>query len=172
MDTSMFSIRAATIRDVSLLRRLIQELAEYEHAPDTVISEERLLQDGFGPEPPEPKFRAVLAEDKDSGQPAGYAVFFPCYSTWTGPGMFLEDLFVRVPFRGRGVGKALIVEVARIARQEGCRSIRLDVLDWNEPAIRFYKSLGAEYLEQWRNVVIREEALNRLADSSRLAAHP
>ena len=165
----MFSIRAATIADVPLLKRLIQELAEYEHAPDAVLPEAHLRQDGFGPER---KFRAILAEDKDSGQPAGYAVFFPCYSTWTGSGMFLEDLFVREPFRGRGVGKALLAEVARIGRQEGCRSIRLDVLTWNEPAIQFYKSLGAEYLEEWRNVVIREEALNRLAHSSHLAAHP
>jgi GNAT superfamily N-acetyltransferase len=166
----MFSIRATTIRDVPLLKRFIQELAEYEHEPNAaVISEEQLLHDGFGPQP---KFRAILAEDADSGQPAGYAVFFPCYSTWTGPGMFLEDLFVRVPFRGRGVGKALLAEVTRIAQQEGFRSIRLDVLDWNEPAIRFYQSLGAEYLEQWHNVVIREEALDRLAHASRLAPHP
>ena len=165
----MFSIRAATISDVPLLKRLIHELAEYEHAPDTVVPEESLLHDGFGPAP---KFRAILAEDEESRQPAGYAVFFPCYSTWTGPGMFLEDLFVRVPFRGHGAGKALLAEVARIAWQEGCRSIRLDVLHWNEPAIGFYKSLGAEYLNEWRNVVIREEALDRLAHSSGLAAHP
>ena len=166
----MFSIRAATLNDVSLLMRLTHELAEYEREPNAIaITEEDLLRDGFGPEP---KFRAILAEDEDTGQPAGYAVFFPCYSTWTGPGIFLEDLFVRVPFRGRGVGKALLAEVARIARQQGCRSIRLDVLHWNELAIQFYKSLGAEYFEEWRNVVIREEALDRLAHSSRLAAHP
>ena len=166
----MFSIRAATLNDVSLLMRLTHELAEYEREPNAIaITEEDLLRDGFGPEP---KFRAILAEDEDTGQPAGYAVFFPCYSTWTGPGIFLEDLFVRVPFRGRGVGKALLAEVARIARQQGYRSIRLDVLHWNELAIQFYKSLGAEYFEEWRNVVIREEALDRLAHSSRLAAHP
>lgn len=156
----MLSIRAATAADVPLLSQLIHELAEYEHEPGAVLPQEQLLQDGFGPEP---KLRAILAEDEDSGQAAGYAVFFPCYSTWTGSGMFLEDLFVRAPFRRRGLGKMLLAEVAQIARQEGCRSIRLDVLHWNEPAIRFYKSLGAEYLEEWRNVVIREEALNRLA---------
>ena len=165
----MLSIRPATRADVPLLKQLIHELAEYERQPDAVLIEDQLLHDGFGPEP---KFRAIFAEDKDTGQPAGYAVFFPCYSTWTGPGMFLEDLFVRVPFRGRGVGKALLAEVARIARQEGCRSIRLDVLHWNELAIGFYKSLGAEYLGEWRNVVIRAEAMDRLAHSSRLAAHP
>jgi len=166
----MFSIRAATASDVSLLMRLSHELAEYEREPNAIaITEEDLLRDGFGPEP---KFRAILAEDQNTAQPAGYAVFFPCYSTWNGPGIFLEDLFVRVPFRGRGVGKALLAEVARIARHDGCRIIRLDVLHWNEPAIQFYKSLGAEYLEEWRNVVIREQALDRLAHSSRLAAHP
>ena len=166
----MLSIRPATLRDVSLLMRLGQELAEYEREPNAIaITEEDLLRDGFGPQP---KFRAILAEDNETAQPAGYAVFFPCYSTWNGPGMFLEDLFVRVPFRGRGIGKALVAEVARIARQEGCRNIRLDVLHWNEPAIRFYKSLGAEYFEEWRNVIIREDALDRLARSSRLAAQP
>ena len=174
----MFSIRAATSGDVSLLKLLIHELAEYERETNAIaITEDDLLRDGFGLQPPEqpleqPKFRAILAEDAASAQPAGYAVFFPCYSTWTGPGIFLEDLFVRVPFRGRGIGKALVAEVARIARQEGCRNIRLDVLHWNEPAIRFYKSLGAEYFEEWRNVIIREDALDRLARSSRLAAHP
>jgi len=166
----MLSIRAATLRDVSLLMRLSRELAEYEREPHAVvITEEDLLRDGFGPQP---KFRAILAEDNETAQPAGHAVFFPCYSTWNGPGMFLEDLFVRVPFRGRGVGKALLAEVARIARQEGYRNIHLDVLHWNELAIRFYKSLGAEYFEEWRNVVIREDALNRLASSPGLAAHP
>jgi GNAT superfamily N-acetyltransferase len=96
------------------------------------------------------------------GQPAGFAVFFTSYSTWTGSGLFLEDLFVRESFRGRGVGKALLCQVAEIAEEEGHHTIRLDVLDWNESAIKFYKSLGAEYLQQWRNVVIGENAVGRL----------
>jgi GNAT superfamily N-acetyltransferase len=159
METSMLSTRVATIDDVPLLKKLIHELAEYEREPHAVlITEEKLMQDGFGPEP---KFRAIIAEQ--DGQPAGYAVFFGSYSTWTGPSLFLEDLFVRKPFRGHGVGRALLCQVADIAQQHGCHTIRLDVLDWNETAIKFYKSLGGEYLQQWRNVVIGEEALNRLS---------
>ena len=154
----MLSTRPATIGDVPLLRRLIQELAEYESESQAVlITEEELSSDGFGPHP---KFRAIIAEW--DGQPAGYAVFFTSYSTWTGSGLFLEDLFVREAFRGYGAGKALLCQVAEIARKEGYHTIRLDVLDWNESAIKFYKSLGAEYLQQWRNVVIGAEAVGRL----------
>jgi len=154
----MLLTRAATIADVPLLRRLIQELAEYERESQAVlVTEDELCRDGFGPDP---RFRAIIAEQ--GGQPAGYAVFFVSYSTWTGSGLFLEDLFVREHFRGHGVGKALVSQVAEIAREEGYHTIRLDVLDWNESAIKFYKSLGAEYLQQWRNVVIGAEALGRL----------
>jgi GNAT superfamily N-acetyltransferase len=157
----MLTIRGATIADVPLLRRLIQELADYERESEAVvITEDQLRRDGFGAEP---KFRAILAEE--DGQPAGFAVFFSCYSTWTGAGLFLEDLFVRETFRGHGVGKALVCGVAEIARKEGYHMIRLDVLEWNESAIKFYKSLGAEYLGQWRNVVIGAEALGRLGRS-------
>ena len=154
----MLSIRPATIADVPLLKRLIQELAEFEREPQAVlITEDELKRDGFGPDP---KLRAIIAEQ--DGQPAGYAACFASYSTWTGPSLFLEDLFVREPFRGRGVGHALLGQVAEIARKEGYHTIRLDVLDWNESAIKFYKSLGAEFLPQWRNVVIGAEALDRL----------
>lgn len=153
----MLSTRAATIADVPLLRKLIQELAEYEREPHAVlITEDELRRDGFGPEP---RFRVILAEE--DGQPAGFALFHTCFSTWTGSGLFLEDLLVREPFRGHGVGRALVAQVAEIARKEGYRTIKLDVLDWNESAINFYKSLGAEYLPQWRNVIIGPEALAR-----------
>jgi len=155
----MLSTRFATIDDVPLLLALIHELAEYEHESQAVlITEAMLIRDGFGAEP---KFRAIIAEQ--DGQPAGYAVFFGAYSTWTGPCLFLEDLFVRKSSRGHGVGKAILCEVARIARQESCVAIRLDVLDWNENAIEFYKSLGGDYLEHWRNVLLGTEALDRLS---------
>lgn len=154
----MLSTRPATVADIPLLKRLVQELAQYERTPEAVlITEEQLRRDGFGPNP---KFRAIIAEQ--DGQPAGHAIFFTFYSTWTGAGLFLEDLFVREPFRGHGVGKALLCQLAEIARNEGYHTIRLDVLDWNEPAIKFYKSLGADYLPQWRNVIIGAEALGRL----------
>jgi len=155
----MLSTRPATIADVPLLRRLIQELADYEREPTAVLlTEDDLRRDGFGPHP---KFRAIFAEL--DAKPAGYAVLFTSYSTWTGLQLFLEDLFVREPFRGHGVGKALLREMAKIAYKEGFHSIRLDVLDWNEPAIHFYQSLGADYLPQWRNVILGREALRRLA---------
>ena len=154
----MLSIRAATIADVPLLRNLIRELAEYERqSQEVLITEEQLRRDGFGPCP---IFRAIVAEQ--DGQPAGFAVFFTSFSTWTGSGLFLEDLFVRETFRGHGVGKALVCRVAEIARKEGHHTIRLDVLHWNESAIKFYKSLGADYLPQWRNVIIGEKVLGRL----------
>jgi GNAT superfamily N-acetyltransferase len=161
METSMLSIRAAMIADVPLLRRLIQELADYERESGAVhITEDELKRDGFGPYP---RFRAIIAEQ--DGRPAGFAFFFICYSTWTGSGLFLEDLFVRERFRGQGVGKALLIQLAEIARKEGLRTMKLDVLDWNESAINFYKSLGADYLPQWRNVIFGEEALARLGPS-------
>jgi GNAT superfamily N-acetyltransferase len=159
-ESLMLSIRAATVSDVPLLLRFSREFAEFERQPDAVvINEETLTRDGFGPQP---KFRSLIAEW--DGQAIGYALFFGIYSTLKGPGIFLEDLFVREAFRGRGIGRALLSEVARIARQEGSYGIRWEVLDWNESAIKFYKSLGGEFFDEWRQVLLQAEALNRLAD--------
>jgi GNAT superfamily N-acetyltransferase len=156
----MLLIRAATVNDVPLLKRFVRELAEYEREPNAVvITEETLIKDGFGSQP---KFRGLIAEW--DGQAIGYALFFGFYSSWKGSGIFLEDLFVREPFRGRGIGRALLSQVARIARQEGYYGIRWEVLGWNESAIEFYKSLGGEFLDEWRQVLLEAEALNRLAD--------
>jgi GNAT superfamily N-acetyltransferase len=156
----MLSIRPATIDDVALLRTLIRELAEFEKELDHVlITEADLARDGFGPRP---KFRALLAYWDQ--QPAGYALFFDVYSTWRGRQMFLEDLFVRDAFRGRQVGKSLLAAVARIALGEGCHALRWEVLGWNQTAIEFYESLGAEFLDAWRSVVLRDEKLRRLAE--------
>jgi GNAT superfamily N-acetyltransferase len=112
----MLHIRPATIQDVSLLRTMIRELAAFEKELEFVtIREEDIARDGFGENP---RFRALIAECDQ--QPAGYALFFGYYSTWTGRGLFLEDLFVRQAFRGRGIGKALLARVARIAIDENC----------------------------------------------------
>jgi len=159
----MVSIRAATVNDVALLKNLICEFAEYERERRLVmITEADLVRDGFGPEP---KFRAMIAEW--DGQAAGYALFFGFYSTWEGrPGLFLEDLFVRQAFRGKGIGKALIAKVAEIARRENCYGVRWEVLDWNQPAIDFYKTLGATFLDQWKAVLLTGEALGRAAESN------
>ena len=156
----MLLIRAATANDVALLRTLIRELAEFERQLDQcVIEEADLLRDGFGANP---KFRALIAEW--NGQTAGYALFFGYYSSWAGPGLYLEDVFVRPEFRGKGIGMALLAAVARISLQENCCAMRWEVLDWNEPAIEFYKSLGAEFRDEWRPVLLTDDALRRLAD--------
>jgi GNAT superfamily N-acetyltransferase len=155
----MLLIRPATVDDVALLRTLIRELAAFERELEfCVIEEADLARDGFGPNP---RFRALIAEWDD--QPAGYALFFGSYSTWAGRGLFLEDLFVRGQFRGRGIGKALLVRVAHVALQENCYGVQWEVLDWNEKAIELYKSLGAEFRDQWRPVLLKDDALRRLA---------
>jgi GNAT superfamily N-acetyltransferase len=160
----MLSIRAATVNDVALLKNLICEFAEYERERHLVmITEADLVRDGFGPEP---KFRAMIAEW--DGQAAGYALFFGFYSTWEGrPGLFLEDLFVRRAFRGEGIGEALLAKVAGIARRENCYGVRWEVLDWNQPAIDLYKTLGATFLDHWKAVVLTGEALGRAARAKR-----
>jgi len=159
----MLSIRAATVNDVALLKALIFELAEYEQERDQVmITEADLVRDGFGPQP---KFRALIAEW--DGQAAGYALFFGIYSTWEGrPGLFLEDLFVRQTFRGKGIGKALLANVAGIAKRENCYGVRWEVLDWNQAAIDFYKGLGAEFRDQWKSVLLAGDALVHTAGAN------
>ena len=156
----MLLIRASAISDVPLLLRFFREFAEYERQPGAVvIEEETLIRDGFGARP---KFRSLIAEW--DGQAIGYALFFDIYSSFKGSGIFLEDLFVRETFRGRGIGRALLSQVARIARQEGSYGIRWEVFGWNESAIKFYKSLGGEFFDEWKQVLLQAEALNRLAE--------
>jgi GNAT superfamily N-acetyltransferase len=157
----MLSIRPATVNDASLLRDLVFELAEYEREREQVVmTEADLARDGFGTHP---KFRALIAEW--NGQSAGYALFFGFYSTWEGrPGLFLEDLFVRQDFRGKGIGKALLATVAAIAQRENCYGLRWEVLDWNQPAIDFYKNLGAVFLDRWKSALLTGDALERVAN--------
>jgi len=158
----MLRIRPATIHDAALLSAMIRELAKFEHEPDVVtIQEEDLARDGFGERP---RFRAFIAEFDQ--QPAGYSLFWPYYSTWEGPGLFLEDLFVRESFRGRGIGKAMLAAVAQIAVDERCYGIHWEVLDWNVEAIEVYKAMGAEFRDQWRPVLLKGEALRRLAEEA------
>ena len=158
----MLSIRPARVNDVALLRTMIRELAEYERELDLVaITEADLQRDGFGANP---KFRALIAEWEE--HPAGYAFFFGYYSTWAGPGLFLEDLFVRPQFRSRGIGKALLAAVAKIAVQENSYAVHWEVLDWNKKAIEFYKSLGGKFLDQWRLALLTGDALQRLAEQA------
>ena len=156
----MLSIRSATVNDAVLLATMIREFAEYERELHHVtVKAEDLVRDGFGPKA---KFRAVIAEW--DAQPAGYALFFGFYSTWVGrPGLFLEDLFVRPQFRALGIGKALLAHVASVAREEQCFGVRWEVLDWNKPAIDFYKSIGAIFLDDWKSVLLTDAPFQQLA---------
>lgn len=156
----MISIRPATAADVPLVLALVRELAAYEREPDAVVATEAdLLRDGFGEAP---KFHVLLAER--DGVPAGFAFYFFSYSTWRGrPTLYLEDLFVRPEHRKHGIGLALMRRLARIAVDLGCPRFVWEVLDWNEPALRFYASIGAEVLRAWLNVRLEGDALARLA---------
>jgi GNAT superfamily N-acetyltransferase len=158
----MLRLRPATIDDAPLLRAMIRELADFEHELEQVtISENDLRRDGFGEKP---RFRALIAEWE--GQPAGYALFFEYYSTWAGRGLYLEDLFVREKFRGRGIGTALLARVARIAVDEHCRGVHWEVLNWNTKAIEMYKEIGAQFPDEWRRVLLTGDALQRLAQKA------
>ncbi len=153
-------IRRATPADSALILKFIRALAEFERALDAVVATEQgLLRDGFGPNP---YCWCLIAEH--GGQPAGFALCFFNYSTWVGrPGVYVEDLFVLPEFRGRGIGKALLEQVAAIAMEKGCLRLNWAVLDWNTPAIEFYRGLGAEFLDEWRLVRLEGDALLRLA---------
>lgn len=157
----MLSIRPAQKADVPLILDLIRALAEYEREPDKAIATaEDITRDGFTG--PAPKFRVIIAEW--DGTPAGFALFFYNYSTWNGrPGIYLEDLFVKPGFRGKGIGKALLVHLAKIAVEEKCMRLEWQVLDWNTPAIDFYKSLGALHMKEWFSMRVTGDALPALA---------
>ncbi|MGD0761445.1 MAG: GNAT family N-acetyltransferase [Candidatus Sulfotelmatobacter sp.] len=157
----MVLIRPANVDDCAVLRTMIRELAEFERLLEfATIREEELARDGFGENP---RFRALLAEW--DGEAAGYAVFFGYFSTWAGRALYLEDLFVREKYRGRGIGKELLGAVARAAVEDGCYGIHWEVLDWNQKAIELYKALGAEFRDGWRRVMLSGEALQKLAES-------
>jgi GNAT superfamily N-acetyltransferase len=154
------SLRGGTIADTPQILAFIQGLAEYEKLSHVcVATEESLQQTLFGPRP----FAEVIIADFD-GQPAGFALFFHNYSTFRArPGIYLEDLFVLPALRGKGIGKALLKELARLAVERGCARLEWSVLDWNSPAIEFYRSLGAEPQEEWTIFRVTNEALTRLA---------
>ena len=153
-------IRPATLDDVPLLLALVRELAEYEREPDAVEATEAMLADAlFGPRP---AAEAVVAES--GGEAAGFALFFHNFSTWKGRrGLYLEDLFVRPAFRGLGIGRALLAHLARVAVGRGCGRFEWSVLDWNDPAIGFYRALGAEAMDGWTTMRVSGGALARLA---------
>ncbi|MBB4634699.1 GNAT family N-acetyltransferase [Longimicrobium terrae] len=157
---SALTIRAAAESDVPLILAFIRELAEYERLlHEVVATEERLRSTLFGPRP---AAEVVIAEM--DGEPAGFALFFQNYSTFLAqPGIYLEDLYVRPEARGRGIGRALLGHLARLAVARGCGRLEWWVLDWNAPAIGFYRGLGAEPMDDWTVYRLAGDALLSMA---------
>jgi len=153
-------VRGANEDDVPLILSLIKELAEYERlSHEVVATEESLRRWLFG----EKRVAEVLIGNHE-GEPAGFALFFHSFSTFLGkPGIYLEDLYVRPQFRGAGIGRALLVYLAKLARERGCGRLEWSVLDWNEPAIGFYRRIGASPLSGWTVYRVAGEALEDLA---------
>lgn len=154
------AIRAATPADVPVILDLIRGLAEYERMLDQVQATEERLRDSLFPANGPPHAYCVLAWAE--GQPVGFALYFFNYSTFLGkPGLYLEDLFVEPAHRGRGFGKALLLHLAKVANARGCGRMEWCVLDWNEPAIAFYESLGAKRLREWNLCRLTGSALTQ-----------
>jgi GNAT superfamily N-acetyltransferase len=165
MPKSGLSVRAAKPDDIPLILALVRELALYEKAPEQVTATEEMLRrnlfgEGFGRGP---VAECVIGEL--DGGPQGFALYFINFSTWLAkPGLYLEDLFVRPQVRGRGLGRALLAHLARVAVERGCGRFEWSVLDWNTPAIGFYKALGATPMDEWTVFRMTGEALEKLAE--------
>ncbi len=163
MKTENFAIRPATAADVPIILELIRALATYERAPnDVTATEDGLSKVLFGEKP---AAEVLLAFENETA--VGFAVFFHNFSTWLGrPGLYLEDLFVRPEDRGKGYGRALLIHLAKIARDRGCGRMEWAVLDWNEPAIQFYRKLGGKPMDQWTVFRLTRDGIAKLADAA------
>jgi GNAT superfamily N-acetyltransferase len=160
MNTATATLRTATVDDVPLILQFIRELAEYERLLDDVVATEEMLRDElFGGQP---RAEVILCDEGET--PAGFALFFHNFSTFRGrAGIYLEDLFVRPAFRGKGYGKTLLKALAKLAVERNCARLEWAVLDWNTPSINFYKSLGALPMDEWTVFRVTGDALSKLA---------
>ena len=159
-NSSIISLRPAEEGDVGVILGFIKELADYERLSHEVVATEAMLERHlFGDRP---VAESIIAEY--DGAPAGFALFFHSFSTFLGkPGLYLEDLYVTFDLRGRGVGRALLKNLAQLARQRDCGRIEWAVLNWNEPAIEFYESIGAAPLAEWNTYRLAGSALREFA---------
>ena len=158
-----FRINPAAEADVPVILALIRDLAEYEKLSDQVTATEADIARALFADPP--RAEAVIA--RLDGEPIGFALFFHNFSTFLGrSGLYLEDLYVRPPFRGRGFGRRLLVHLARLAVERGCGRFEWSVLDWNEPAIAAYRKAGAEPMDEWTVYRLTGAALRRLASEA------
>ena len=153
-------IRNAVATDMPRVLELIQELANFEKEPNAVqVTVEELTEAGFGAQP---LYQCFVAEIEDKVE--GMALVYPRYSTWQGPVIHLEDLIVSQSVRGKGIGSALLDQVVQYSKEQGVRRIAWEVLDWNEPAIKFYESKGAKVMRDWDVVQLDEAAINRFTE--------
>lgn len=153
-------VAEATAADVPVILELIRGLADYEKLSDQVTATEEKLRDTLFGVRPGPEVLLAYAGEECTG----FALFFPNYSTFLAkPGIFLEDLYVRPEWRGKGIGKALLSRIGAIARERGCGRLEWEVLDWNAPSIGFYKSLGAVAMDEWTRYRVTGAALEKLA---------
>jgi GNAT superfamily N-acetyltransferase len=153
------SVRPAEKRDVGVIMGFIKELAEYESLAHEVVADELSLERSLFGE--HPVAEALIAEFETT--PIGFALYFPTFSTFVGrPGLYLEDLYVRPNMRGKGVGTLLLQHVARLARERGCGRLEWSVLNWNQPAIRFYEALGARAMDDWTVYRLTDDHLSKL----------
>ena len=159
-DMEKLKIRPATETDLPIILSLIGELAEYEREPNAVVATEAGLREVlFGAKP-----SAEVLLGLEEGEPVGFAAFFHNFSTWLGrPGLYLEDLFVRPEKRGKGYGRALLERLAQIAKDRGCGRMEWAVLDWIEPAIQFYRKLGAQPMDEWTVFRLTGDGIAKLA---------
>ena len=162
MKETVLSIRPATVADVPVILQLIRDLAAYERAPNEVTAtKEQLVDVLFGRKP---AAEVLLAFENET--PVGFAVFFHNFSTWLGrPGLYLEDLFVKPEMRGKGYGRALLVDLAKVALERGCGRMEWAVLNWNDPAIQFYRKLGAKPMDEWTVFRLTHDGIAKLAES-------
>jgi GNAT superfamily N-acetyltransferase len=163
MSSENSTIRSATIADVAVILELIRALATYERAPNEVTATEKDLAETLFGEKPAAEVLLAFEEERA----VGFALFFHNFSTWLGrPGLYLEDLFVRPEDRGKGYGRALLIELAKIARDRRCGRMEWAVLDWNEPAIQFYRKLGAKPMDEWTVFRLTRDGIAKLADAA------
>lgn len=163
MTSLPISIRKAAPKDLPLVLQFIRDLAEYEKEPEAVVATEALLEKHLFGDPP--KAYCLLAFHQQ--QPAGFALYFFNFSTWLGrSGLYLEDLFVKPKHRKKGVGSALLVKLAQIAREQDCGRMEWAALDWNTLATDFYDKLGAVRLDEWTTFRMERSAIEKLAEGS------
>jgi GNAT superfamily N-acetyltransferase len=167
--TDNLRIERARESELSMILSFIKELAEYERLSDAVVATEEMLREALFGESAHAEVVIAYLEERA----VGFALFFPNFSTFMGrPGIYLEDLYVQPQARGRGVGRALLSYLARLAKERRCGRLEWAVLDWNEPAIKFYKNLGAVPMNEWTVFRATGEALDKLAEGTTTGTRP